>query len=76
MRTVTVREQGGSLQRAGTGPAPVRTVERERCGPRVEARNAPWYLPEWYSGAFGSGYEATCAVTRFEKAVSRVWTPG
>jgi len=46
-------------------------MDRVRCGLLVEARNAPWYFPEEYSGDL-PGYELTCVVTRLENVVSRV----
>ncbi len=47
-------------------------MERGRCGPLVEARNAPWYSPEGCPQELFARYELTCAVTRLEKVVSRV----
>ena len=44
-------------------------MDRGRCGPLVEARNAPWSEGCRY-------YETTCSVTRSENAVSREYTPG
>ncbi len=65
--SVTVGEELHPIERPRGPPDPGRfggaargacEVERGRCGPLVEARNAPWYLPEAYSGV-RRGYELT-----------------
>lgn len=54
-------------------------MDRERCGPLVEARNAPGLHLRGTQEFIGdreldcrSGYELTCVVTRLEKVVRRV----
>jgi hypothetical protein len=46
------KQDGGP--RAGAGGLADSALERGRCGPLVEARNAPRHLPEGYSGTFGA----------------------